>query len=196
LEGEPPVQGRRCCLSASRQTIAPAWGAGRMRTDEKLKIVLESLRTPRQIFSTARRYGISRSLLTRWRRAFRAEHHDAAARQIGFVPGNGGPGTRGDACASRLGQRRGDRDRVCGRGSDADHGRGRCGDVDSSRGGAGRWTATMIPFTKTQFGFVPPKSKKAVWSKCHPHRVCDSAFLAGTTKEKPPHGGFKSNYAA
>jgi len=32
LEGEPTVQGRRCCLSASRQTIAPAWGAGRMRT--------------------------------------------------------------------------------------------------------------------------------------------------------------------
>jgi transposase len=25
-------QGYRCCLSASRQTIAPAWGAGRMRT--------------------------------------------------------------------------------------------------------------------------------------------------------------------
>jgi hypothetical protein len=32
LEGEPTVQGRRRCLSASRQTIAPAWGAGRMRT--------------------------------------------------------------------------------------------------------------------------------------------------------------------
>ena len=55
------------------------------------------------------------------------------------------PRDSGDVCASRLGQRRGDRDRVCGRGSDANHGRGRCGDVDSSRGGAGRWTATVIP---------------------------------------------------
>jgi len=34
LEGEPTVQGRCCSLSASRQTIAPAWGAGRMRTDD------------------------------------------------------------------------------------------------------------------------------------------------------------------
>jgi hypothetical protein len=36
LEGEPTVQGRRRCLSASRQTIAPAWGAGRMRTERAI----------------------------------------------------------------------------------------------------------------------------------------------------------------
>jgi transposase len=64
----------------------------RWSEDEKLKIVLESLRTPRQISATARRYGVSRSLLIRWRRAFRAEHHDAAERQIGFVPAMVAPG--------------------------------------------------------------------------------------------------------
>jgi len=64
----------------------------RWSEDEKLKIVLESLRTPRQISATARRYGISRSLLIRWRRAFRAERHDAAERQIGFVPAMVAPG--------------------------------------------------------------------------------------------------------
>ena len=36
LEGEPRGQGRRCRLSASRQTIATAWGAGRKRTDEQM----------------------------------------------------------------------------------------------------------------------------------------------------------------
>ena len=50
----------------------------RWSEDEKLKIVLESLQTPRQISATARRHGISRSLLIRWRRAFRAERNDAA----------------------------------------------------------------------------------------------------------------------
>ncbi|WP_245475046.1 transposase [Bradyrhizobium sp. Leo121] len=38
--------------------------------DEKLKIVLESLQAPRQVAATARRYGVSRSLLLRWRRSF------------------------------------------------------------------------------------------------------------------------------
>jgi len=56
-------------------------GAGR----EKLKIVLESLQAaPRQVAATARRYGVSRSLLLRWRRSFRPEPKDAA--QPGFVP--------------------------------------------------------------------------------------------------------------
>src|SRR5258706_3848041 len=43
----------------------------RWSEDEKLKIVLESLQTPRQVAATTRRYGISRSLLLRWRRLFR-----------------------------------------------------------------------------------------------------------------------------
>ena len=58
----------------------------RWSEDEKLKIVLESLQTPRQISATARRHGISRSLLIRWRRAFWAERNDATKQQIGFVP--------------------------------------------------------------------------------------------------------------
>lgn len=38
--------------------------------DEKLKIVLESTHAPRTISSTARRHGISLSLLLTWRRLF------------------------------------------------------------------------------------------------------------------------------
>jgi transposase len=58
----------------------------RWSEDEKLKIVLESLRAPRQVASTARRYGISRSLLLSWRRSFRPEQPDPEGQQIGFVP--------------------------------------------------------------------------------------------------------------
>src|SRR5579859_6217363 len=57
----------------------------RWSEDEKLKIVLESLQAPRQVAATARRYGVSRSLLLRWRRSFRPEPKDAADRP-GFVP--------------------------------------------------------------------------------------------------------------
>ncbi|MDG4592837.1 MAG: transposase [Defluviicoccus sp.] len=56
----------------------------RWSEDEKLKIVLESLQAPRQVAATARRYGVSRSLLLRWRRSFRPEPNDAA-HQPGFV---------------------------------------------------------------------------------------------------------------
>jgi hypothetical protein len=54
--------------------------------DEKLKIVLESLQAPRQVAATARRYGISRSLLLRWRRSFRPEPTDTSVQPIGFAP--------------------------------------------------------------------------------------------------------------
>jgi len=57
----------------------------RWSEDEKLKIVLESLQAPRQVAATARRYGVSRSLLLRWRRLFCPEK-DAPAQPIGFVP--------------------------------------------------------------------------------------------------------------
>jgi transposase len=57
----------------------------RRSEDEKLKIVPESLQAPRQVAATARRYGVSRSLLLRWRRLFRPEPKDAPA-QVGFVP--------------------------------------------------------------------------------------------------------------
>ena len=58
----------------------------RWSDDEKLRIVLESLQTPRAISSTARRHGISRSLLVRWRRWFRPEPAGPGAQQPGFVP--------------------------------------------------------------------------------------------------------------
>ena len=57
----------------------------RWSEDEKLKIVLESLQAPRQVAATARRYGVSRSLLLRWRRLFHPEPQGAAGQQMGFV---------------------------------------------------------------------------------------------------------------
>ena len=57
----------------------------RWSDDEKLRIVLESLETPRAISSTARRHGISRSLLMTWRRAFRSEPIGPDIQQSGFV---------------------------------------------------------------------------------------------------------------
>ena len=53
--------------------------------DEKVKIVLESLQAPRLVSATARRHGISRSLLLSWRRALRAERTDAGSAS-GFMP--------------------------------------------------------------------------------------------------------------
>ena len=58
----------------------------RWTDEEKLKIVLESMQMPRAISSTARRYGISRSLLLNWRRSFCTEPDGAAGQISGFVP--------------------------------------------------------------------------------------------------------------
>ena len=49
----------------------------RWTEDEKLRIVAESLSGSRLVSSTARRYGISRSLLTTWRRQFRVQPRPA-----------------------------------------------------------------------------------------------------------------------
>jgi transposase len=57
----------------------------RWSEDEKLKIVLESLRAPRLVSATARQYGISRSLLIKWRRSFRPERHDPEGSHVGFA---------------------------------------------------------------------------------------------------------------
>jgi transposase len=65
----------------------------RWSEDEKLKIVLESLQSPRQVAATARRYGISRSLLLRWRQSFRPEPNDAAGQPTDFVPARVVPGS-------------------------------------------------------------------------------------------------------
>lgn len=58
----------------------------RWTDDEKLRIVLESLQSPRAISSTARRHGISRSLLLIWRRSFGAGSGDAIQPKPSFVP--------------------------------------------------------------------------------------------------------------
>jgi transposase len=58
----------------------------RWSEEEKLKIVVESFQGPRQVAATARRYGLSRSLLLRWRRSFHPEPKDAAGTQLSFVP--------------------------------------------------------------------------------------------------------------
>src|SRR4029450_12263549 len=54
--------------------------------DEKLRIVAESLSGSRLLSSTARRYGISRSLLTTWRRQFRVEPSPDGEAGTEFVP--------------------------------------------------------------------------------------------------------------
>jgi transposase len=57
----------------------------RWTDDEKLKIVLESMQAPRAISSTARRYGISRSLLLNWRRSFCTERDGTVEQNSGFA---------------------------------------------------------------------------------------------------------------
>lgn len=57
----------------------------RWSEDEKLRIVLESLQGPRLVSATARRHGISRSLLLIWRRVFEARRSPAVA-EPAFVP--------------------------------------------------------------------------------------------------------------
>jgi transposase len=69
----------------------------RWSEDEKLKIVLESLQGPRRVSATARRYGISRTLLLQWRRSFRVEQKGGAEQQIGFVPAIVAPSAAGVA---------------------------------------------------------------------------------------------------
>ena len=72
--------------STERLEVIETGRRRRWSDDEKLRIVLESLQTPRAISSTARRHGISRSLLVMWRRSFRLEPTGAEAQQAGFVP--------------------------------------------------------------------------------------------------------------
>src|ERR1700721_1642781 len=71
--------------STERLEVVETGRGRRWSEDEKLRIVLESLETPRAISSTARRHGISRSLLVTWRRAFRAEPVSPDVQQNGFV---------------------------------------------------------------------------------------------------------------
>jgi transposase len=73
--------------STERLEVIETGRRRRWSDDEKLRIVLESLAAPRAISSTARRHGISRSLLVTWRRSFRPEPTcSGAQQQSGFVP--------------------------------------------------------------------------------------------------------------
>ena len=57
----------------------------RWSDDEKVRIVTESFQSPRAISSTARRHGISRSLLMTWRRSFGSEPMGPQGEQTGFA---------------------------------------------------------------------------------------------------------------
>jgi transposase len=64
-----------CAKVGSDFEVLTADDVGRRRTwsdEEKVRIVEESLHGHRQVSATARRLGISRSLLTRWRAEYRA----------------------------------------------------------------------------------------------------------------------------
>lgn len=73
-------------LQGKRLEIVETGRRRRWSEDEKLKIVMESLQYPGQMTVTARRYGISRSQLYLWRRAFRATQAETSKPQTGFVP--------------------------------------------------------------------------------------------------------------
>jgi transposase len=79
------MDGHKHSTQIERLEVVETGRRRRWSDDEKLKIVLESMQTPRAISSTARRHGISRSLLMTWRRAFRAEPMGAGIEQTGFV---------------------------------------------------------------------------------------------------------------
>ena len=73
-------------LQVERLEIVETGRRRRWSEDEKLKIVIESLRSAGQTNATARRYGISRSQLYLWRRAFRVTQAETMEPQAGFVP--------------------------------------------------------------------------------------------------------------
>jgi transposase len=66
------MDSHKCSTQVERLEVVEIGRRRRWTDDEKLKIVLESMQAPRAISSTARRHGISRSLLLNWRRSFGA----------------------------------------------------------------------------------------------------------------------------
>ena len=80
------MDGHKHSTEVERLEVIETGRRRRWSDDEKLRIVLESLQTPRAISSTARRHGISRSLLVTWRRSFRPVPTCPGAQQAGFVP--------------------------------------------------------------------------------------------------------------
>jgi transposase len=66
------MDSHKCSTQVERLEVVDTGRRRQWTDDEKLKIVLESMQAPRAISSTARRHGISRSLLLTWRRSFGA----------------------------------------------------------------------------------------------------------------------------
>lgn len=79
------MDGHKSSTQIERLEVVETGRRRRWSDDEKLRIVLESLEAPRAISSTARRHGISRSLLMTWRRSFRPEPAGPDVQQTGFV---------------------------------------------------------------------------------------------------------------
>src|SRR5512132_3668980 len=79
------MDSNKCSTQLERLGIVETGRRRRWADKEKLKIVAESMETPRAISSTARRYGISRLLLLNWRRSFCTEPDGAEGRRSGFV---------------------------------------------------------------------------------------------------------------
>jgi transposase len=79
------MDGNKFSAQIERFEVVETGRRRRWTDDEKLKIVL-SLQTPRAVSSTARRYGISRSLLLTWRRSFGTRASTTEQPQPAFVP--------------------------------------------------------------------------------------------------------------
>jgi len=71
---------------AGRLEVVETGRRRRWTVEEKLRIISESLNGPRLASATARRHGISTSLLYCWRRAFRAGLLVSGDAGLGFVP--------------------------------------------------------------------------------------------------------------
>ena len=80
------MDSNKCSTQVERLAVVETGRRRRWTDDEKLRIVLESLRTPRAVSSTARRHGISRSRLLIWRRSFEASAGDPERPKPAFVP--------------------------------------------------------------------------------------------------------------
>ncbi|WP_249734993.1 transposase [Bradyrhizobium sp. sGM-13] len=63
----------------------------RWSEEEKARIVLESMSEPRLVAATARRYGLSRSLLVTWRREFAPNGAQSGAGFVRAVMAEDGP---------------------------------------------------------------------------------------------------------
>jgi transposase len=80
------MDSNKSSTQVERLTVVETGRRRRWTDDEKLRIVLESLQAARAISSTARRHGISRSLLLNWRRSFGAGVGNAGQPNPAFVP--------------------------------------------------------------------------------------------------------------